>query len=171
MKAFDASFCNWERDPTLPSASMQGRDATGSAGSVLCHTRSWSWSWHQQPYSLCPFMRCCCFPPTPDYRVISRHRVHLHRKVHPLCQAVVELASVGLLQPGSNAVVEMQQLLHPSAAKPPVHPTMAVHGVELNVWGVLNLSFLWLLLLVCVPSKSKQNHHETHATIRDPSSL
>lgn len=101
------------------------REGMSQAVLALCWLRTSAGAAHgtQQPYRWCPFTRCCCLPSTHSswlrdhYRLISKQRVQLHWKVHPLspgrCQALVELGSVGLLPPGSSTVAGTQQLLHP----------------------------------------------------------
>lgn len=142
MRALDAPFCDWERDPTPPSPSMQGRDATGSAGSVLAQDKCWGCSWHPAALQVVSF------------HTILLLAIHSQLLTEGLLQAHLKAESPAALKSSSfvswsvsgsgragfcriaptweqHCGWDSAAAPSPSAAKPPVHPTMAVRSVVL----------------------------------------
>lgn len=131
MRAFNASFCDWERDLTRP-----GRDATGRAGSELCHTECWSRSWHSAASQVMPFHVVLLLAIHSQLLTEGLPQGHLKAESAPAlkCPSFVSwsvsdrgragfwrIAPTWCSQLGDSAAAPLL-----SAAKPPVHPTVAV---------------------------------------------
>lgn len=144
MRALDASFCDWERDPTRPSPSMKGGDATGSAGSVLCHTKCWGWSGLTAPSQVVPLHVMLLLALHSQILTEGLLQGHLKAESAPAlkCSTFVPWSVPGSGRAGCCRIAPTREQRwgwgwdsaaapSPSAANPPVHPTRAVHSVAL----------------------------------------